>query len=367
VARLKEAGAVIVGMTCMHEIGMGVSGCNIQDGGPHRNPHNLMHYSGGSSSGSATAVASGIVPIAVGADGGGSIRIPAALCGVWGIKPSFGRVPDRPDHTVASCGPIAGSIRDTCLAYLVMSGPDASLPVSKSLPNPHMIGFDQTKSLKGVRVGVYPDYFEHSSPEVRNASWKMIKGIEALGGEVQEIEIANLDAMRLAHLVIINSEVNTEMDRYFSADPSLFQIDNQLILSVTRQLSARDYISALMVRTHAMRVMSRLFDKVDVIALPTTGITAPKVGRGAELYGESNLPALGRIARFAFLGNLCGLPGMSIPAGSDSSGLPIGFQLLGGHCREDIILRVANALDAGGYALQNRPPNFYNNVEKLLK
>jgi len=367
VARLKEAGAVIVGMTCMHEIGMGVSGCNIQDGGPHRNPHSLGHYSGGSSSGSASAVASGIVPIAVGADGGGSIRIPAALCGVWGIKPSFGRVPDRPDHTVASCGPIAATVRDTCLAYLVMSGPDASLPVSKNLPSPHVIGFDQTSSLKGVRVGVYRDYFNHSSPEVRESGWMMIKGIEALGGEVQEIEIASLDAMRLAHLVIINSEVNTEMDRYFSADPSLFQIDNQLILSVTRQLSARDYISALMVRTHAMRVMSRLFETIDVIAMPTTGITAPRVGRGAERFGESNLTALGRVARYAFLGNLCGLPAMSIPAGKDSEGLPIGFQLMGGHCREDVILRVANALDAGGYTMQSRPKYFYSNVEKLVK
>mmetsp|Transcript_23353 Transcript_23353/g.54304 ORF Transcript_23353/g.54304 Transcript_23353/m.54304 type:complete len:625 (+) Transcript_23353:39-1913(+) len=367
VARLKQAGAIIVGMTCMHEIGMGVSGCNIQDGGAHRNPHSLGHYAGGSSSGSASAVASGIVPIAVGADGGGSIRIPAGLCGVYGIKPSFARVPDRPDHTVAQCGPIAGTIRDTCLAYLVMSGPDASLPVSRNLPSPHVIGFDQTNSLKGVKVGVYRDYFDHSSPEIREAGWRMVRGIEAMGGEVQEIEIANLDAMRLAHLIIINSEVNTEMDRYFSSDMSLFQIDNQLILSVTRQLSARDYLSALKVRTHAMRVMSRLFETIDVIALPTTAITAPRVGKGAELFGESNLPALGRVARYAFLGNLCGLPGMNIPAGKDSEGLPIGFQLMGGHCREDVILRVANALDHGGYAVQTRPLNYYTNVETLIK
>mmetsp|Transcript_114 Transcript_114/g.333 ORF Transcript_114/g.333 Transcript_114/m.333 type:complete len:627 (+) Transcript_114:70-1950(+) len=367
IARLKEAGAIVVGMTCMHEIGMGVSGCNVNDGGPHRNPHNLDYYAGGSSSGSATAVASGIVPIAVGADGGGSIRIPAALCGVWGIKPSFGRIPDRPDHTVAQCGPIASTLRDTCLAYLVMSGPDASMPASLGLPPPHAIAFDQALSLKGVKVGVYRDYFDHSSPEVREAGWRMVRGIEALGGEVREIEIANLDAMRLAHLIIINSEVNTELDRYYSADPSLFQIDNQLILSVSRQLSARDYISALMVRTHAIQVMTRLFETVDVIALPTTGITAPRVGKGAELFGESNLKALGKVARFSFLGNLCGLPGMSIPAGKDSEGLPIGFQVLGGHCREDVILRVANALDAGGFSVQSRPSNFYPNVEKLLK
>jgi len=140
-----------------------------------------------------------------------------------------------------------------------------------------------------------------------------------------------------------------------------------MVLGVTRLLSARDYLAALMVRTKAMRTLSQLFESVDVIALPTTATTAPRVGAGAERYGESNIKVGGRVARFSFLANLCGLPAMSIPAGQDAEGLPIGFQLMGGHCKEHIVLRVAKALDSGGWAEQARPATFYDAVETLIK
>ncbi|HNB42453.1 MAG TPA: amidase, partial [Anaerolineales bacterium] len=200
-ARLRKAGAMLVGKTNMHEIGINVFGLNPHHG-TTRNPYNTAHFTGGSSSGSATAVAAGLVPVAIGADGGGSIRIPAAFCGLVGLKATFGRVSEYGafplDWSVAHIGPIAGTATDVTLTYALLAGPDLKDEVSLHQPLPTLESWDNV-NLKGLKIGIYRPWFEHAEKEVVDACTAMLKKFEEMGCEIKEIVIPNLEANRVAH------------------------------------------------------------------------------------------------------------------------------------------------------------------------
>ncbi|GLE06045.1 hypothetical protein PINS_up015256 [Pythium insidiosum] len=201
----------------MQELGTGVTGFNLHYG-TSRNPHDPTRYAGGSSSGSAAAVASGLVPLAIGVDGGGSVRIPAALCGVVGIKPTFQRVPQlSPDcPSVGHVGPIAGSVRDAAVALAVMSGGDASFPRSFAPPSLSFARFDDTESLKGLRVGFFAAFNDDASSDVVVAVRDALSRLEALGAELIETPLDHLQAIQLAHALTITSELAQHWDRYWS-------------------------------------------------------------------------------------------------------------------------------------------------------
>jgi Asp-tRNA(Asn)/Glu-tRNA(Gln) amidotransferase A subunit family amidase len=205
VARLRAAGALLVGKTNMHEIGIGVTGLNPHSGAT-RNPHDPSHFSGGSSGGSAAAVAAGLCPVALGADGGGSIRIPSAFCGQVGLSPTYARVSSFGSAplawTVDHYGPIAGSALDAALAYAVLAGPDPRDPCTLRQPPVTLDTFDDV-DLRGLILGVYRPWFEHASPAMVEGCSKLLKDLEQMGAEVREIEIPELDAARIAHLVTI--------------------------------------------------------------------------------------------------------------------------------------------------------------------
>jgi Asp-tRNA(Asn)/Glu-tRNA(Gln) amidotransferase A subunit family amidase len=173
VARLRNAGALLVGKANMHEIGINVTGLNPHHG-TTRNPYHTGHFTGGSSSGPATAVAAGLTPVAIGADGGGSIRIPASFCGLVGLKATFGRISEHGAFplcwSVAHIGPLAGSAADAALTYAVIAGPDPKDPTSLHQPLPSLKGWDDL-NLKGLKLGVYRDWFRHAvqrlSPRVK--------------------------------------------------------------------------------------------------------------------------------------------------------------------------------------------------------
>lgn len=201
--RLRAAGALLVGKTNMHEIGINPNGFNAHFGAV-RNPFDLNCDSGGSSSGSAAAVSSGLVPIAVGADGGGSIRIPAALCGVVGLKPTFGRVSESGaaplDWSVAHLGPLTASVADAALAYSILAGPDPCDPNSLVQPPVNLAGWNNS-NLCGLRLGIYPPWFEHAGADVVQACREMLAHFRAAGAEIREVTIPGLDDMRVAHAV----------------------------------------------------------------------------------------------------------------------------------------------------------------------
>ncbi|GMF39532.1 unnamed protein product [Phytophthora fragariaefolia] len=360
VARLRAAGAIILGTTNMHEVGSGVTGYNMHYG-TVRNPYNPKCYTGGSSSGSAAAVASGLVPLALGLDGGGSIRIPSSLCGVVGIKPTFQRIPpaaaDCP--SVAHIGPIAGSVRDAAIGYAIMSGGDeASFPRGMTQPPVDLHSFEDTASLKGIRIGYFSDYTNHSSPEIAEAVSKALKALEARGAELVETPLHHLTAIHTAHSVTITSEFSQNLDKYYERYGELSP-EVQLILTFGRSFTAMDFLAAQRVRAFALRqFQENVLSKVDAFVTPSTGVTAPEIPPEALAVGELNAQQLGAIFRFSVYGNLIGVPGVAVPIGYDSRGLPMSIQFQTGHWQEDTLLRLAHATEAL-YAEAQKKPQLY--------
>ena len=358
VRRLRKAGALLFGKTNMHEIGIGVTGLN-----PHfgvvRNPHNPLNYTGGSSSGSAAAVAAGLCPGAVGADGGGSVRIPAALCGVTGLKPTYGRISETGAAplcwSVAHIGPLGATVRDTALMYAVMAGKDPRMHSSLIQPDPDLAGIG--KDLKGLRIGYYPEWFFDCDNSIHGVIKDTLKRLKDLGAEVVEIEIPELEEMRVAHLISIVSEMTTAMHPYYKEHRRDFGLDTRVNLALGKRFSNIDYIHAQRMRTRAINIFSSLFAKVDAIVTPSTGVPAPAIPPDALPAGESNLKVLSDIMRYAFPGNLTGLPAISVPAGYTEEGLPAGLQILGRAWEESLILRIAAGLENG--IRYRRPELFY--------
>ncbi len=317
VARLRSAGALLIGKANMHEIGINVTGLNPHHG-TTRNPYNPNHFTGGSSSGSATAVASGLVPVAIGADGGGSIRIPASFCGLVGLKATFARVSEfgaAPlDWSVAHIGPLAGSAADAALTYALIAGPDPKDTTSLHQPLPSLKGWDNT-NLKGLKLGVYWPWFRHADTEVVAACEAMLKEYEKMGCEIVEVVIPNLEANRVAHSITITSEMAQAMNETYGEHHKEHGLDVRVNLALARQFSATDYLTAQRIRTRMIDHFKNAFQQVDMILTPTTGISAPEIKKGALPEGESDLTTTIEIMRFATAANMTGLPAITFPVG----------------------------------------------------
>jgi Asp-tRNA(Asn)/Glu-tRNA(Gln) amidotransferase A subunit family amidase len=349
VARLRAAGALLIGKANMHEIGIGVTGVNPHHGAA-RNPYDPARATGGSSSGPAAAVASGLCPLALGADGGGSIRLPSALCGVVGLKPTFGRVSEVGAAplcwSVAHVGPIGATVRDVALGYALIAGMDAGDPNTRPQPRPTVAGLEEG-DLHGVRVGVYGPWFDHADPAVVSACRAALDVLTAAGAEVREIDLPELDLLRTVHLVTIVSEMASAHARYDPQHRREYGADTRLSLALARMLTARDYVHAQRLRTRLLRHFDTALEDVDVIASPTSACTAPLIPNDSLATGESNLEMTTRIMRFAQPGNLTGLPALTVPAGYDPDGLPIGFQLMGRAWDEALLLRLGRVVERG--------------------
>lgn len=346
-ARLRNAGALLVGKTNMHEIGINVFGLNPHHG-TTRNPYNPDHFTGGSSSGSATAVASGLVPIAIGADAGGSIRIPASFCGLVGLKATFGRISEHGafplDWSIAHIGPLTWSAVDAALTYALIAGPDLKDPASLHQPLPSLKGWDDL-NLKGLKLGVYWDWFRHADAEIVAACEAMLKEYEKMGCEIVEIVIPNLEANRVAHSVTILAEMAQAMHATYDEHHKEHALDVRINLAMARQLAGTDYVTAQRVRTRMMNHFRDAFQKVDMILTPSTGIAAPEIKRGALPDGESDLTTTVEIMRFVTAANFTGLPAISFPVGYTQKGLPIGMQVMGRAWDEVNLVRMALAAE----------------------
>ena len=343
VARLRAAGALIVGKANMHELGINVTGLN-----PHygtvRNPYDDGHHSGGSSSGPAAAVAAGLVPVAIGADGGGSIRIPSAFCGVVGIKPTFGRISEHGAPplvwSVAHLGPIAASVHDCAAAYAVMAGDDPRDPNSRAHPSVS-VDVAPPASLAGLRIGVYRSWLNHASAEVIRRCDTLAEDFRDLGATLVDIEIPELDLERQAHVAIITGEMASAMAAWHPARRRELSLDARANLAIARSFSAAELVTAARVRTRAMAAWRELFRNVHVVVTPATGITAPRIDPATIPDGGSDLAMTTDVMRFAFPSNLTGHPAISFPAGYDRAGLPVGMQAIGRPWSERLLLRIA--------------------------
>jgi len=345
VERMRAQGAVLIGKANMHEVGLGVTGLNTHHG-TARNPYDPEHHTGGSSSGSAAAVASGLCPVAIGADGGGSIRIPSAFCGVVGLKATFGRISEFGTAplcwSLAHMGPMGATARDCAIGYQALAGPDPRYEAGLGQPAPHLSGFDNL-DLSDVRIGVFSSWFDDAAAEVVESCRAMLKALTSMGATLVEVQIPELELARLAHTISITSEMVTSLESDYQKDRSRFGLDIRTNLAISRTFTSRDYVRAQQARTRVAGIFASVLEQVDVIATPSTGITAPAIHPGALSHGESNLTLLGAIMRYAFPANLIGLPGISFPAGYDSGGLPIGIQFMGRPWCEHTLLRLAHA------------------------
>lgn len=331
---LRDAGAVIVGVGNMHELGASSTG-SISVYGPARNPWNPERCPGGSSSGPAAAVAARLVAGAVGADGIGSIRYPAAYCGLTGLKPTFGRSAMEGHHmagissTIVS-GPLCFDAGDCRLLGSVLFGEELE-PGNPS----------------GLRIGVIRgDVSEDVAPPVREACEAAIEDLRReTGGEVREIELPELAAATLATVLIANSESlgGITPQRLNDLDPELSPIARGL-LKYRVLLPAVATIKSQQVRTLARRTLARVFDEVDVIAWPTVPAVAPPLEAPIVELPSGTLTADEANVRGGAVANLTGIPAISVPVGS-AEGLPIALQLQAAWGRDALLLDAAEAIE----------------------
>ncbi|TFG71132.1 MAG: amidase, partial [Anaerolineales bacterium] len=347
VARLRAAGALLIGKANMHEIGLGVTGFNAHHG-TVRNPYNVEYYTGGSSSGPAAAVAAGLCPVALGADGGGSIRIPAAFCGVVGLKPTFGRVSEYGaaplTWSMAHIGPLGATAADAALVYAAIAGPDTKDKMSWHQPAPINVGWE-SGDVEGITLGVFWSWFRHASAEVVAVCEQALSRFEKMGACIREISIPDLEAGRVAHTVTIAGEIAQSMDRYYTQHRKDFSQETRINLALARAFNASDFILSQRVRARAITNFNQALSEVDVIVTPMTGLPAPHIPEDSLPDGDSDLTTLVEIMRFATISNLTGFPAISFPVGYTPGGLPVGLQGIARPWDEMILLRMAEAAE----------------------
>lgn len=347
IEKLKAAGAIIIGKTNTHEFAYGPIGDRSYFG-PCRNPHHLEKISGGSSSGSAAAVAAGMAVAAIGTDTGGSIRIPSSACGVVGMKPTFGLVSKRGVFDLAysldHVGPITGNVQDNALLLSVMAGYDPGDPYSiksKAEDFSQLIGSD----IRGKTVGIPSLYFENIEEEVAEAVGKCITTLNLLGAAVEKINISCMENIAAAQVVTIQAEaaaVHEKTIRYHKDD-----IDDEVYerLVASQQVKGYEYVLAQVERSRLIAEFNRAFDKVDILVTPTLPILPTDIGqRGVLVNGEPEA-VRHALLRLTSPTDYTGNPSMSMPCGFSKSGLPIGVQLIGKHGQEDKLYQFGYALE----------------------
>lgn len=354
VARLRAAGALIIGKGQMHEIGLGVVGTS-RAYGPARNPYQSAHTAGGSSGGGAAATASGLGLIAIGADGGGSIRIPAAFCGMIGLKATYGRISSHGSaglvKSMSHPGPIAPYPAEIASAYICMAGSDPADPATHRQPTPVAPNLGR-RDLRGMTIGYMPAWFEHADSEIVSHCRSMLHYYRSAGAELCEITLPGLEAARVAHSIIITSELLNSIGKQLTLHGHLLSDETRVSLAIAREFTSADILHAQYTRTSFSEALRQLFGTVDLIATPTAGLVAPAINNSTVTQGMSDLGTTFEIMRFAFAANLSGLPAITIPAGYTKAGLPIGFQLMARPWKEALLIEAAQIAEQWRIGLQ---------------
>lgn len=346
VTRLRDAGAIIAGKTRMTELGLSPLGLNTSDRSP-RNPHDPARITGGSSSGSAAAVAAGLVPIAVGSDGGGSLRIPPSLCGVLGLKPTFGRINVGGElatgwWSLEVTGPIAGTTPDLAIAYAVMAG----------IPPPDL-DRDET-----VRVGVDWAWWGIPDDEVDRACRDVVEALS-----VTSVHIDHLELIQPAAYATVLPEVASAMELHLREAPQRFGADVRIQLqAATRTISAVDYVRAQQARTLIAEAFAAALTEVDVLVVPMTATAALGLPAQAWMRGRVDEALIEQLTRYAFPANLTGFPALTVPVGTTRDGMPVGLQLMGRHGEEATLLRLARRLEREGIVRREQPRIWHDQV-----
>jgi len=348
IERLFSAGAILLGKLNMHEFAYGTTSVNPHYGAV-RNPWDRERIPGGSSGGSAAALACSFAPLTLGTDTGGSIRIPAALCGIAGLKPTYGRISRYGVYPLCWSldhpGPMAKSVSDLALAMNILAGHDPRDPATPKVSVPN---YSQalTKDLEGIRLGV-PDryYFDRLDKEVLAAVKKAIGDLKGLGAKVQPISIPYLREASTAAFVALVAEGAAVLEKWHLTRSQDLGEDVRSRLNLGAAIKATQYLKAQRVRGKVREIFLEAFKKVDALVTPQLPITAPKIGQSDVSWGRVTESVVGALTRFTRIYNLIGIPSLCLPCGFSSSGMPIGLQIAAKPFAEETVLKVGHAYE----------------------
>jgi aspartyl-tRNA(Asn)/glutamyl-tRNA(Gln) amidotransferase subunit A len=353
VARLRQAGAILLGKLNMHEIALGVTNVNPHFGAC-RNPWDQERIPGGSSGGSAAALAAGLCLGSLGSDSGGSIRIPASLCGVVGLKPTFGRVSLRgviplswnTDHA----GPMAKCVLDAAILLQVIAGYDADDPNSVRMPRGNYLE-KIGAGVAGWRIALVEDeYLERSDEEIRRAVESAALVFERLGAQVIPAPLPGLKQAAQANLLMVTSDGAAFHRERLESQADGFGEDVRRRLQAGAATTSGEYIQARRTQTVLRRTFEQFFGAFDLLLLPTTPVAAPLIS-GPDAVEQARL-----LTRYTAPFNLTGLPALSLPCGFTTNGLPIGLQIVAPPWQEARLLKAGYAFEqTAGW--QTRRPN----------
>ena len=357
--RFRDAGAIIIGKLQMHEFALGATSVNPHDG-PAHNPWNVECVTGGSSGGSGSAVASGQCMGALGSDTGGSVRIPAGLCGITGLKPTFGRVSRHGVYPLSwsldTVGPMTRTVRDAAMVLNVIAGYDPRDPSSVDRPSEDFTsGLD--RGVEGLRVGVPKEFFyDVIDPEIREAIGTVSRVLEGLGASVDEVSIPLLDHSLAISSTILVTEAAEIHEEHLRSRADDIGDDVRARLEMGALTPATDYIKAQRARALYNREIGETMRRLDILLAPTEPIGAPKIGQNTVTINGRAEPALSLLSRLTRPFNICGVPAISVPCGFTSSGMPIGVQMAGRPFDEATVLRAAHAYEQATDWHTRRPP-----------
>lgn len=372
-ASLHRAGAIILGKTNLHEFAYGIS-TNNPHYGPTRNPWDTARIPGGSSGGSAAAIAAGLCVASVGTDTGGSIRIPAALCGIVGLKPTFGRVSVHGVVALAPTfdhvGPLARTAADTALILGVIAGRDQLDPAT--LSQPRMKSFSDVRHLmqrlrpqfsrkRPLKLGLPREYFFTSvSEDVREAVKSAVRSFEQLGAIIEEVSLPHISDGDDASTTIALAEATHyhQSQGWFPAYSADYGEDVRKRLEMGLDIRAADYLATLEVQKRVREEFSVVLKQVDAIIAPTVPITAPLIGENVTQIESAEEPVRGALIRLNRPANFTGLPAISLPCGWSEQNLPIGLQLIGSAWAEEKLVVIAQLFEQAHPEFRRHPQQF---------
>jgi aspartyl-tRNA(Asn)/glutamyl-tRNA(Gln) amidotransferase subunit A len=348
VARLASAGAIALGKLNMHEFAYGPEGLNPHYGTPWNPWDATVHrICGGSSSGSGASVAAGICPGALGSDTGGSIRLPSALCGLSGIKPTYGRVSRAGVLPLAwsmdHVGPMCRSAADCALMLAPMAGYDPRDPTTSVLPVPDYAAA-LTGQVKGLRIGLLRAFFlEGAGPAQRAAVEAAAKALEGQGATIEAVDLSMIGRAAAASHAVLAPEAYAYHEEWLKTRAAEYGADVRERLRVGAFVTAAEYLKGQRLRSLLKNEVDAALAKLDVLLAPTTAIEATPVGQNEVRIGSETFPVRASLIRFTRPFNLTGHPAASVPCGFTADGLPMGLQIIGRPFDEATVLRVADA------------------------
>ncbi len=355
VQRLRQAGAVILGKTNLHEFAYGSTTQNPHYGST-RNPWDLDRIPSGSSGGAGASVAAQMCVGAVGSDTGGSVRTPAAINGVSGLRPSMGSIPMTGSFTricpaIDTVGPLGESVEIVARMFAVMAGYDDDDLYSVRREQPDFLG-SLDNGIKGIRIGLPQKFFLEDLEEgVGSAVEASAQRLAALGADIVEIELEGAEYAQQSVMPMVWADAYEYHRERVESAPEKFGRDVLDRILLGRDIAGCDYAAALRARERWNRTVDRTLEQVDVILTPTTPITAPLVEESSDMLSTTH-----HLTRFTYLFSWAGLPGLSVPCGFTSAGMPIGMLLNGRPWEETLLFQIGHSYQNDTDWHSRRPP-----------